>query len=286
MYWLNFTSSSKIPYIIIPRRQEHLDDEEEYKAEILEELEEEGVDTTFRETTGFYRANSVQQNYTEALFGDDGYEKTKRALLKRVADETRSFPVIDVDYYMYREAASLARNEELAKKFKETAAARGILHPNAPFSLAKSQLAFWTIIILSSFIYAWLSDPADIPELNKVNLILLGISVATMAAGKVIDDSQKNNGDLSQDNPSDGFIKDILSDKEGVSIHRLQNVLWTVIVGIIYIHYVATNRSLPDDTVLTDNLLILMGISTGAYIGLKTAENTKPAEVQVKNATD
>ena len=120
MYRLNFISSSKIPYIIIPQRQEHLDDEEEYKAEILEELEEEGVDTTFRETSGFYRANSVQQNYTEELFGDDGYEKTKRALLKRVADETRSFPVIDVDYYMYREAASLARNEELAKKFKET----------------------------------------------------------------------------------------------------------------------------------------------------------------------
>ena len=54
------------------------------------------------------------------MFGDDGYEKTKRALLKRVADETRSFPIIDVDYYLYREAASLARNEELALKFKET----------------------------------------------------------------------------------------------------------------------------------------------------------------------
>jgi hypothetical protein len=147
--------------------------------------------------------------------------------------------------------------------------------PNAPFSLGKSQLAFWTVIILSSFIYVWISDPDDIPQLNTVNLILLGISVATTAAGKVIDDSQKNNADRSQDQPSEGFLKDILSDKEGVSIHRLQNVLWTIVVGIIYIHYVVSMKNLPDETVLTENLLILMGVSTGAYVGLKTAENAK-----------
>jgi hypothetical protein len=70
-------------------------------------------------------------------------------------------------------------------------------------------------------------------------------------------------------------LRDILSDKNGVSIHRLQNVLWTLIVGVIYIQFVATQSSLPDETVLTDNLLMLMGISTGAYVGLKTMENSK-----------
>ncbi len=159
--------------------------------------------------------------------------------------------------------------------FNSLAATRGITKPNAPFSLAKSQLAFWTVIVFSSFLYTLFKYHFVIPQLNNVNLILLGVAVTTTAAGKVIDDTQKNNPNRTQDEPSQGFIKDILSDKEGVSIHRLQNVLWTLAVGIIYIQHVASYGNLPDETVFTDNLLILMGISTGAYIGLKTAENSK-----------
>lgn len=150
-----------------------------------------------------------------------------------------------------------------------------IKNPEAPYSWSRTQLAFWTVIIVSSFLYLLFKYDFNIPELNKVNLILLGIAAATTASAKIIDDSQKNNGNLSQDSPSEGFLRDILSDKNGVSIHRLQNLLWTIIVGIIYIQYVFVQKGLPDETVLTDNILILMGISTGAYIGLKTTENSK-----------
>jgi len=171
--------------------------------------------------------------------------------------------------------------------FLANAAKMGITDPKAPFSLARTQLAFWTIIISSSFLYALIKHSFEIPELNNVNLILMGISVATTASGKLIDDSQKkaqdpgkltddspkNAPDLSQNYPSEGFLTDLLSDKNGVSIHRLQNVIWTLIVGVIYIQYVFKVQNLPDETTITTNLLILMGISTGAYIGLKTQEN-------------
>lgn len=143
----------------------------------------------------------------------------------------------------------------------------------SPYSLSRSQLAFWTVLILGSFVYVWLNDAGDVPELNNVNLILLGITVGTTATGRLIDDSQKTNPNLSQNFPTEGFLNDILSDKQGVSVHRLQNVLWTIVAGIIYIHYVVSMRSLPDDTVMTDNLLILMGVSTTAYLGIKTTEN-------------
>jgi hypothetical protein len=143
-----------------------------------------------------------------------------------------------------------------------------------PFSWSRTQLAFWTVIIFSSFIYLFFKFD-EVPGLANVNLILLGIVIATTASARLIDDSQKKNGDLSQGYPSEGFLRDILSDKNGVSIHRLQNVLWTIAVGIIYIQFVATSKSLPDETVITDNLLILMGISTGAYVGIKTTENSK-----------
>jgi hypothetical protein len=172
---------------------------------------------------------------------------------------------------------SLLRDNVVNKvDFVAYALATKNLHPKASFSLAKSQLAFWTVIVFSSFLYLLFRFKFSIPALNQANLILLGMSVATTATAKLIDDSQQLNGDLSQDHPSEGFLRDILSDKNGVSMHRLQNVLWTFAVGIIYVHYVCIQTGLPDETVLTNNLLILMGISSGAYVGIKTTENSKP----------
>jgi hypothetical protein len=163
--------------------------------------------------------------------------------------------------------------------FHANASEKKIEAPKAPFSLARTQLAFWTVIIFSSFVYLLFKHDFSIPYLHHVNLILLGIALGTTVTGKIIDDSQKANlPNLSQDHPSEGFLIDILSDKNGVSIHRLQNVLWTLIVGVIYIQCVAAQSSLPDETVLTDNLLMLMGISTTAYVGLKTMENSKGPE--------
>lgn len=144
----------------------------------------------------------------------------------------------------------------------------------APYSWSRTQLAFWTGIIFSSFLFLFFKYK-EVPGLSDVNLILLGIAATTTASAKLVDDSQKNNPDRAQDKPSEGFLRDILSDKNGISIHRLQNVLWTLAVGIIYINFVAASKELPDETVLTNNLLILMGISTGAYLGLKITENAK-----------
>lgn len=164
----------------------------------------------------------------------------------------------------------LARKSNLLKDVPSS----GVINDRTPFSLARTQLVFWTVVIFSSFLYLLLRHGFSVPELNNVNLILLGIAVSTTAAGKLIDDSQMMKAHRSQDEPSSGFLTDILSDKNGVSIHRLQNVLWTIIMGLIYVHYVATETALPDETVITDNLLLLMGISTGAYVGIKATENT------------
>jgi len=160
-------------------------------------------------------------------------------------------------------------------KFNSDATIQNLKEPKAPFSLVRSQLAFWTVIIVSSFLYVLFKTKFTIPELNNTNLILLGMAVGTSAAGKIIDDSQKLNEDRSQDHPSHSFFVDILSDKNGVSIHRLQNVIWTLIVGMIYIQFVAKDGSLPDETVITTQLLTLMGISTTAFVGIKATENSK-----------
>ena len=168
--------------------------------------------------------------------------------------------------------------------FTKVAAKAKMKKPKAAFSLGRTQLAFWTVIVVSSFVYLLISQSVypdiNVPLLDTVNLTLISIAAGTTLVSKAIDISQNNNqGEAipQQDYPSEGFFIDIISDETGVSIHRLQNVIWTVIVGGIYIAYVSGHTTLPDDTVLTTNLLGLMGISTAAYLGLKLNENKSPA---------
>lgn len=164
--------------------------------------------------------------------------------------------------------------------FQQLAISNGIKNPRPSFSLARTQLAFWTVIIISSFIYVVIAQSTGgikVPYIDPVNLVLLGIAGGTTAVAKVIDNSQQDdqgNGIPQQDYPSNGFFMDIISDEKGVSIHRLQNVIWTLVVGVIYIIAVFGNdKTLPGQGVITKELLGLMGISAGAYLSLKTTEN-------------
>lgn len=111
--------TSDLSHSILTVRSANMEEVEQGKLRMLEEFQEEGVDTTFRETTAIKRG-SVFECYSPQLFGDDDYELVKYELLKRVERETRAAPVYDVDFYMNREAISLAKTEELAKKFAES----------------------------------------------------------------------------------------------------------------------------------------------------------------------
>ena len=65
---------------------------------------------------------------------------------------------------------------------------------------------------------------------------------------------------------SQGFIKDILHDDGGVSFHRFQIFSWTITLIIIFISKVSSDLNMPD---FDSNLLALMGISSGTYLGFK-----------------
>jgi hypothetical protein len=195
--------------------------------------------------------------------------------------------IVTVIFIIVSEKSNMLRNELInsnVEEFQKLGIEKGIKNPKVSFSLGRTQLAFWTVIIVSSFIFLYI-QPNDItvgfcgfvvPELNSVALALLGISAGTTLVSKTIDNDQKENkgtGIPQQDIPSKGFLTDIISDEKGVSIHRLQNVVWTLVVGFIYISYVACKCVLPDENIITLELLGLMGVSTGAYLGLKLNEN-------------
>lgn len=65
------------------------------------------------------------------------------------------------------------------------------------------------------------------------------------------------------------WIDELLSDDNGLSFHRLQMLIWTIVMGIVFIVKVAVNLSLPDFDAI---LLSLMGISSGTYLGFKFPE--------------
>lgn len=70
---------------------------------------------------------------------------------------------------------------------------------------------------------------------------------------------------------SKSFWEDILSDINGVTLHRFQMVVWTVVLSIIFLRDVYVNVAMPE---FSGTLLALMGISGGTYIGFKFPEKS------------
>jgi hypothetical protein len=149
----------------------------------------------------------------------------------------------------------------------------------SPYSLAQIQLTFWTILVSFSYIYLWIVN-GEMPDLPPSILMLLGISIGTKGFAGYIDHTKKttyNTNAISQ-----GFLRDILSDDTGINIQRSQMLIWTLILGFIYLHAFIVDLFIPDfDT----NILALMGISSGTYVLLKTLE-TKTGKTEEKTDED
>ncbi|MFH1118381.1 MAG: hypothetical protein V1775_01070 [Bacteroidota bacterium] len=143
------------------------------------------------------------------------------------------------------------------------------------FSLSLAQLLFWVFLVALSFVYIWITTDNLYP-ITGSTLVLLSISLTTTGGSKLVDRARDP---LRQfESHSESFFRDILSDDLGFSVHRVQMAIWTIILGIVFIFQVIVKQEMPQfDT----NLLLLMGISSTGYVGLKSIENIK-GEVQAK----
>jgi hypothetical protein len=66
-----------------------------------------------------------------------------------------------------------------------------------------------------------------------------------------------------------GWFKDITSDINGTTIHRLQALCWTFALGAVFVITVYRTLAMPD---FNGTLLTLMGISGASYVGFKFPE--------------
>jgi hypothetical protein len=174
-----------------------------------------------------------------------------------------------------------------------------------PYSWSRVQLAWWSIIVLTSFITILIGKGAA-PELNQSTVILIGISAATIAAARVIDTSDQSPVTLIAADKKPNFFRDIISDDSGPNIHRFQTVVFNLAFGVYFIWYVLNHINLSSAQIcdlyankptMTDvfkncidqslnyimpdiqpNNLILLGLSSATYAALKITENNSTAK--------
>jgi hypothetical protein len=146
-----------------------------------------------------------------------------------------------------------------------------------PYSWSRVQLAWWTVIVMSSFISILIARK-QIATFNTSTLILLGISAATTATARMIDISDDSSLVRSADkSQKPSFVLDILSDESNINIQRFQTAVFNLVFGIWFINEVLTSiASKGIDEIMpliTNNNLILLGLSSATYAALKTTEN-------------
>ncbi len=174
----------------------------------------------------------------------------------------------------------------------------------SPYSLARSQMAWWFFLVLGGYLFLTLLTGA-LPEIPGTILGLMGISAGTFLGAEVVG-AGKQNAAGSPPPPADGpeadkppaeesetdkpetapktaeptvpqdslrqYFVDILMGPDGLAFHRFQIAVWTLALGIIYLVKVWGDLAMPD---FDANLLGLMGISAGTYVGFKFPEKNK-----------
>src|SRR6478735_12223621 len=149
-----------------------------------------------------------------------------------------------------------------------------------PYSYSRCQLFFWTLVILTCYTFFYGATGVLLP-LNATAAVLLGFGAMVYGFGKVIDSRQiqqskgERNQDLGAQNTKPDFIKDILSDDNGVSIHRFQAALFNLIFGVGFIAFfikAMMNYKYPLAD-FNEWQFALLGISSTTYLGLKATEN-------------
>jgi hypothetical protein len=144
-----------------------------------------------------------------------------------------------------------------------------------PYSLSRTQMALWFFIVIVSFLLLWV-ETGRIDTMPFSVVIMLGISAVT-ALGAAMIDTNGRQGALPD--VSDDFIFDILSDDHGVCIHRFQMAGWTIVLAVVFIYTVFTELRMPE---FDSSILLLMGISSGTYLGYKVPERFTFAKAMMK----
>lgn len=142
------------------------------------------------------------------------------------------------------------------------------------YSLSRFQIYIWTVWVVIAFA-AVAFYSCSFPKVPDNLAILMGINGLTTVLSTAIVKHPKS-GNTIQKQASPSFYKDIFLDENGtLDLPRTQMFIWTIVILITHVfifwngYYTAT----PEIPNVDTGLLILMGVSNGAYLGVKAADN-------------
>jgi hypothetical protein len=150
-----------------------------------------------------------------------------------------------------------------------------------PLSMGRLQMSIWFFIIIASFVFLWCAT-GSIAGVSSTSFILMGISGGTTAVSCFISSKQEWDARVrSAASPNRSrlanWVIDLLSDEHGPTIHRFQMLAWTLVLGVVFVHDVITDYAMP---VFSNEVMGLMGISSGVYVGFKMKEGAPAAETK------
>ena len=130
-----------------------------------------------------------------------------------------------------------------------------------PYSLARSQMAWWFFLTVASYGLIWLIT-GDRDTIPPSLLGLMGISAATALVAAAISDRKEQ-----AIRASTNWWRDVATNEDGsYALDRVQIIVWTAVLSIIFLTSVIWELTMPE---FSPTLLALMGISSGTYVGFK-----------------
>jgi hypothetical protein len=140
------------------------------------------------------------------------------------------------------------------------------------YSLSRFQIYIWTGWVVIAFAQVAFAT-ASFPGIPDNVAVLIGINGFTTVLSYAITDTTKLTPSAEPE-----FFRDIFLDSKGtLDLPRTQMFIWTLVILAIHIviffkSYHSPNPAIPDVPV---GLLILMGVSNGAYLGTKAVAEKK-----------
>ncbi|HEX4953746.1 MAG TPA: hypothetical protein VF017_10175 [Thermoanaerobaculia bacterium] len=134
---------------------------------------------------------------------------------------------------------------------------------SAPFSLARVQAAFWFFLVLGAYVFLFMVTE-ELDTISDSVLALIGIGSGTALGAAMIDGNA-----VPTRAASAGFWQDLLEGPGGLAFHRFQMVVWTLLLGLIFVLSVYRSLAMPE---FSATLLGMLGISSGTYLGFKFPE--------------
>ncbi|HLL02492.1 MAG TPA: hypothetical protein VK539_18055 [Myxococcaceae bacterium] len=162
----------------------------------------------------------------------------------------------------------------------------GVAPLRQPYNLSQFQMAFWFFLVVVSYVFIWLIND-ELDTITDSILGLLGIGAGTALGAALIDKSKQPTTEPStsvtppepgKPRESRGFLEDLLNDDAGISLHRFQLFVWTLVLGVIFCASVYKNLQMPE---FSATLLGLMGLSSGTFLGFKLPEGTRRVDAPV-----